>query len=182
MGVLIDEGSPQDCHSIQLVTRERRWIRNVRLPELPPERMKAAERTCHGSHPMIITRSLSATYNCFGMVFASRRTAITAPQELGHILHDDGYRRVSTRAEVKVGDVVVYRHAPGAEIAHVGIVIHVEHRLGQADVTITVLSQWGRDGEYIHNEADVPEVYGEHREYYSERRVALCSGPRRFVR
>ncbi len=171
-GVPVDEGSIHDSLSIQLGSRARRWIRNTRLPELPAERMRAAERNCHRMYPgRVATRSLSASYNCFGMVFACRRTAICGPEELEIIFEDDGYRQVHNRADVTVGDVVVYRPSPSREISHVGLVIEVKALLAEADVRIKVLSQWGRDGEYIHDEADVPTVYGQYREYYTERRA-----------
>jgi len=51
-------------------------------------------------------------YNCFGMVFASRRTAILgaedADAEIDDILGDDGYRPI-TEAEAGVGDLVLYK-------------------------------------------------------------------------
>ncbi len=51
-------------------------------------------------------------YNCFGMVFASRRTAVLdaedADAQIDDILGDDGYRPI-TEAEAVVGDLVLYK-------------------------------------------------------------------------
>ncbi len=42
----------------------------------------------------------------------------------------------------------------------------------KSTVVRIVVSQWGAHGEYIHREDEVPdEVYGTHRDYYSERRT-----------
>ena len=167
----MDEGSQNDKASILLSTKKRRWIRNVRMQERLPEAMRVAERIWHAKCPGITTRSLSATYNCFGMVFASRRTWIMGPEELDQILNDDGYRRVNHRGEIMTGDIIVYRHRPNDEITHVGVIVDIDFQPDIADLKLTVMSQWGRDGEYIHLETNVPKEYGQHREYYTERRV-----------
>ena len=36
---------------------------------------------------------------------------------------------------------------------------------------ITVLSQWGDDGEYIHKLTEVPNEYGKAEEFWTDRRL-----------
>jgi hypothetical protein len=72
--LIIGEGGEQDRRAIKLATKRGRWIKNVRRREMPPEQLRAAVDLVHARFSGITLRSISATYNCFGMVFASRRT------------------------------------------------------------------------------------------------------------
>lgn len=168
--ITVDEGSQHDRNSIYLATKRGRWIRNVRRQERAPDSMRAAERNCLSRFQDLKTRSLSATYNCFGMVFASRRTCILEG-EVDKILVDDGYRRIAERSAIEVGDIVIYRKVPNQEITHAGVIITVHHLPATAEIKLTLMSQWGADGEYIHLENEVPNEYGQYREYYTERRL-----------
>jgi hypothetical protein len=107
---------------------------------------------------------MSATYNCFGLVFASRRTWIHE-EALDLILRDDGYRRVDVPW---IGDVVIYRDNDD-NVNHVGIVVglNVDSMGGQPE--ILVLSKWGADGEYLHRHDHVPGLFGARVEYWTER-------------
>jgi hypothetical protein len=129
----------------------------------------------HNLFPGIVTRSLSATYNCFGLVFSCRR-AFVFEESVELILNEDDYTKIS-REDVFRGDLVVYRSEPGMTANHVGIVFEVRpllhgsfHR--RTGTGITVLSQWGQNGEYLHLEHQVPADYGPHIEYYTDRRLA----------
>ena len=110
---------------------------------------------------------MSSTYNCMGMVFASRRTWVD-PEHLTIILEDDGYRPVANEGELQPGDVVIYRDDAG-EVSHVGIVTKVRTNLLQASREITVLSQWGESGEYFHRVDDVHPGLGHPSEYWTDR-------------
>jgi hypothetical protein len=103
-----------------------------------------------------------------GMVFASRRTWIE-PEELQMVLEDDDYHRLSGPDHAVQGDIVVYRNAQG-NVEHVGLVAIVNVNLSQAVREITILSQWGADGEYFHRVDDVPERLGTPAEYWSDRK------------
>ena len=85
------------------------------------------------------------------------------------ILRDDGYQSIDER-DVVPGDVVVYGKRRG-EAQHVAMVIAVEKKVDLLHPRwiIKVLSQWGADGEYIHELTDVPESYGGPIAFYSER-------------
>ncbi|NJL95935.1 MAG: hypothetical protein HC915_20485 [Anaerolineae bacterium] len=93
-------------------------------------------------------RSIRDTYNCTGMVFASRRTWIDESY-VERILRDDGYRLVAHLGDVSKHDVVVYRDQAG-QVAQVGMVINKHADLAQGTVEFTILSKWGRPGEYRH--------------------------------
>lgn len=106
-----------------------------------------------------------------GLVFASRRTWID-PEYLYQILADDEYRQLAGVVEAQPGDVVVYRDTDGLP-SHVGIVW--ERNLiipGQQADPLKVLSQWGADGEYLHDLSDVPDLLGVPVEFWTDRRTA----------
>jgi hypothetical protein len=89
-----------------------------------------------------------------GMVFAARRTAIE-PEQFDFIVEEDEYRLLKPGEQRMPGDVVAYRH--GTEVVHVAKIVRIEvtpHGAG-----LTVVSKWGRLGEYIHAAEDLPEQY-----------------------
>ena len=57
-------------------------------------------------------------YNCAGMVWASRRTCIHAPELYELILKEDDYRLVPDDERPRPGDLLVYRRvgSPGTEL------------------------------------------------------------------
>ena len=122
------------------------------------------------SHPSLEVRSRSSIYNCFGMVFASRRTWVRA-EDVPTILSDDGYRP-TTRNESEYGDIVLYRDG-GSRILHVALVIRRKARLASASFQITVLSQWGRDGEFFHDLDDVMPNLGKPSDFWTDREVVV---------
>jgi hypothetical protein len=92
-------------------------------------------------------------YNCFGLVWASRRTSIYDESEISKILLDDGYRRLATDSQLRPGDVVLYRY-PG-NTRHAAMVVELKP-LGTSTVP-WVLSKWGPVfGEDLHAFLDVP--------------------------
>lgn len=164
----IDLGSEHDIRSLKLASGSGTWIRNVRKRARPPSAMADAEKYAHAQCPGIITRSLSSTYNCAGMALASRRTVILMG-ELNRVLREDKYRPVTQKAQLMPGDIVAYKAREDGEIRHIGVVQSIEPDLAEAEVRVTVLSQWGYDGEYIHDESNVPVLFGQVREYLTER-------------
>lgn len=85
------------------------------------------------------------------------------------VLREDGYYQVRRVDEVKAGDMVVYRNAVG-EIVHIGVVLSNQPEVRTGTWKVTVLSQWGGNGEYIHAPDHVPELLGQPSEYWTERR------------
>jgi hypothetical protein len=89
------------------------------------------------------------------------------------ILRDDQYRRLAGPSETQVGDVVVYRDTRDHSVSHVALIVNIERRVDIASWKITVISQWGADGEYLHLIEDVPEALGTPVEYWTDRRSNL---------
>ncbi len=113
---------------------------------------------------------MSATYNCMGMVFANRRTWIDT-DHLQLILQEDNYRQTNVE-DLQPGDVVVYRDELGY-VKHVGLVSSIEvdlANLTEDERKVTVLSQWGADGEYFHPVDEVNKLLGNPTEYWTDRR------------
>ena len=150
---------------LALETRAGNRIPNRPRLEQVAARRKAAVELILRSHISAKVRSATGVYNCFGMVFANRRTWVDNDDgtTVGVILRDDEYRRIAAQ-DVELGDVVIYRNDD--EVTHVGIVSDVNPLSGG----MTVLSQWGADGEYFHEIGDVHPSLGRPQEYWTERR------------
>lgn len=100
-------------------------------------------------------------YNCVGLVFASRRAFID-PEHIPKILSDDGYIKVQ-RSSVNVGDIVVYTNDENEPI-HIGVIVSI-YAFGEIR-TLNVLSKWGRDAEFIHDERNVVSYLGKPTSYW----------------
>jgi hypothetical protein len=90
---IIGLGTKADPNSLELFTKDRKRIPNTQPKEDAPARLKAAKDMVEKGYPSVRMRSLSATYDCVGMVLASRRTRIGA-EHLKMILNGDGYHRM----------------------------------------------------------------------------------------
>jgi hypothetical protein len=164
--IIIGAGSPNDHSSIQLSTKKGNHIPNERRKERSPESLKAAEEIWKKKFPHIRTRSLSATYNCVGLVFGCRRTCID-PENLTKILQEDGYKKLPDNSHFLPGDLVIYVN--NQQYSHIGVIVHVEPNFHDGTYVVTILSQWGADGEYLHLLEHVPDDYGTP-EFWSERK------------
>ena len=167
-GHVILPGTPRDRFSLPLATKRGTPIPNERRLERPPDSLRAAVDFWAHERPNARLRSVGATYNCVGLVFASRRTWVD-PQHVPLILEEDGYHEVPRHNRLQPGDVVIYR-SDGGEITHIGIVLAAQPEVETATWEVTVLSQWGGDGEYIHAADYIPHLLGRPSEYWSERR------------
>ena len=152
---------------IRLSTKKGRHIPNTQMTQRPKVEMETAKDIVLTHHFSARPRSLSSEYNCMGMIFAARRTCID-PDHLGMILADDGFRRIARDSDLDIGDLVVYRDK-NAEVSHVGIVSRIEPYRADNTRNVFVLSQWGRDGEYIHEVNDVGPFLGDPVEYWTDR-------------
>jgi hypothetical protein len=137
---------------IALETREGTTIRNVVAPE-PGEqahRRYAALRKKFGEH-WNNRKGACGGYNCFGMVFATRRTAIydDVEEQVPRILKDDGYRQIP-EDEVRPGDIVLYRER-SMGLLHAAVVLRCKKWEGSNHIPF-VLSKWNDvSGEDEHN-------------------------------
>ncbi len=161
--LLLDE-----IRELPLATKRGRNIPNVQKMERNPQALIAARDLWTRKFPDIRARSLSATYNCGGMVAGFRRTCIES-KDLGWILADDGYRQLLHRHEARPGDVVLYYANDDEEPTHISLILSVEPNLATGEPIICCVSQWGFDGGYFHKDNEVPAVYGTIRTYYSDR-------------
>lgn len=159
MPEIVGFGSPRDSRAIQLATRLDTWIPNARQLPLPPQRMEAAVAMIHAEVASACERARESTYNCLGMVFASRRTAIE-PEHFELIASDDGYSPIVDDALAKVGDIVAYNTTDGV-LLHTALIVDVARNVREAKIMIRVLSQFGYDGEYEHDVDDVPAYFKE---------------------
>jgi hypothetical protein len=90
------------------------------------------------------------TFNCFGLVFGSRRTQI-AGQSLANIITDDKYEKILNVEDVLPGDIIVYYESMQSirSIVHVGVVIDAP--TAQNLHMSLIISKWGNPGpEVIH--------------------------------
>jgi len=121
------------------------------------------------SFPNIKRRSLDPSYNCMGMVFAFRR-AWVEPKHISRLLAEDEYYEVC-RIDTVPGDLIAYYVDKDRQtLTHIGIIVAKRGDIEKADWNIQVLSKWGLYGEYLHDEGDVPNHFGNLRIYYSERK------------
>ena len=167
MEYLVNPGGAEDTKSIELATSKGNRIRNWQRREQPEEALRDAAKFATEGHAGRKLRSLTSRYNCIGMVFANRRTCIE-PEEVQMILKDDEYIEVARPADVMAGDLVVYEGPSG--LSHLAVVVSNVPQVEDADSIIHVLSQWGSDGEYLHEYRDVPPLLGRPVRFYSERR------------
>ena len=154
---------------IALMCSDETMIPNQRRMPRAPEAMAAAAAIHTGRFPDIKVRSMDNRYSCVSLVFAARRTWVDVTH-LDMILTADGYDVVS-ESDAMVGDLIVYSEV--GEKKHVGVVVDITLRVccdGVIDRDITVRSQWGQDGEYLHlaQHVDVDQ-FGSQVEFYTER-------------
>jgi len=104
------------------------------------------------------TKAPCIKYNCHGLTFASRRTAIESSRDVQKILDADGYHRIDSK-DIMAGDIVIFRASAesGGEIEHSGIVVDVSRRYPELIVSIPkIVSKWGYGHEAIHAVNDGP--------------------------
>lgn len=170
-GLIIHPGGKQISSALALATRTNKHIPNERCPRRPPPSMNAAYEIWRRQFPdrqRVELRALDSTYNCVGLVFANRRAAIDAA-EVEMILREDEYTRRASVDHGREGDVAVYRSVDTGAVTHVGFVARAEVSLMGEPTRLRILSQWGFDGEYLHDADAVPSVYGRLAEIWTYR-------------
>lgn len=174
---IVGMGGVRDRRSIPLATMLGSRIDNVIRLQRDPSSMKVAFEYARKTCPTAVPRSMRSTYDCLGMIFASRRTRIGLEKNIGpvlrFILREDEYRAVGSENALVAGDVVVYKGDSGddSSISHVATVVLNEPLLEGGSRQIMVLSQWGADGEYFHRIDDVPPLLGKPAEFWTHRRM-----------
>lgn len=107
--------------SIRLDTRTGKEIENEQ--SLPPdERTISIFRRIVKQHPQWTTRKeCCGIYNCFGHVWASRRTCIYNTDHVWRIFEEDGYREIDL-SKASGGDIAVYLTENPREVWHAGVI------------------------------------------------------------
>lgn len=138
---------------LNLHTREERQIKNELLRRDPIPGQVQQAQDYRARYPECEHRPTRASlrYNCHGLTFAARRTAITESGAIQSILRDDGYQKVEWR-DVIAGDTVVYLEE--GDYSHSGIVTNADQS-GNLPL-IWVLSKWGHAHEVVHKLQDCP--------------------------
>lgn len=141
--------------SIALSTKRGRSIANGQAgePDYQSRQSYARERSKHGE--WFERKPACGTYNCYGHIFAARRTSIYEDAEIDKILEDDDYRPLRVDESPQVGDIVLYLWL--GKRRHVGLVVKVDY-LENTPVPY-VLSKWSDAwGESIHKYRDVLQL------------------------
>jgi hypothetical protein len=150
MTYIIGLGTESDSKSLKLETRARRHVNNVMRPEGAPGTMRAAIEIIRGAYPAVMPVAASKIYNCYGLAFAARRTAVVDEDDVRAILTDDQYKILPWDPNAWLpGDIVIYR-ASTNEIAHVAVVARLTRSPSTGDIVVDVISAWGDSGEYLH--------------------------------
>jgi hypothetical protein len=95
-------------------------------------------------------------YNCAGMVWASRRTALPAPDDWSRVLIEDGYRQLSSSEAPRLGDLAVYFSHRSNRIMHIGRVCRIDRITQESRALPRILSKLDLTlGEVIHAVDDI---------------------------
>ena len=120
-------------------------------------------------------KGATGVYNCFGVVFASRRTSVD--DDIERVLREDGFRQLNTGEKPMTGDLVCYRHE-SANLLHVAVVTRIDNILGSSHQElgtggVFALSKWndsfGEDEHNIRNHAWAPEFGRIAIEFFTDR-------------
>lgn len=134
-----------EAPGIPLATRKGTAIPNTPGGLAPAGRVQEFEDTC-AAKGLTKRKRACGGYNCFGLVFAHRRTEITEARLIDTILHEDGYHIIEQQYAMP-DDVALYRSSDGLP-AHVARILRVTHL---PQLSIRVVSKWGaHGGETLH--------------------------------
>lgn len=152
-------GTPPE--GIALETRRKHAIKNQQAPD-PDYQSQRVDQLRKDQHPAWeLRKNCTGLYNCYGQVWASRRTAIYDADQLEIIRNDDGYTELRDDERPERGDLAVYRATNGGRsIMHVGLVVELRQlSVGGIilDPTPWILSKWNdASSEVVHHFNDVP--------------------------
>ncbi len=157
--------------SIRVDTHRGNAIQNVIEPE-PGERERRRYdlvRSKFGKGAWRNRKPACGVYNCYGMVFASRRTAIMEDSQIPDILADDGYRETDADS-AKPGDIVLYRNAENGSLLHAAVLIRRDPELRTA---LFALSKWdsacGEDEHHVQHHCWDDQGFYVKVEFWTER-------------
>lgn len=151
MGLLILHNA-----SFDLETRRKRKIETALSRAAPDDGAYAEQKARSKEFPNAKRRGVGPcnTYNCHGLTFAARRSAIW--KDIENIIHDDDYQQIKP-SQVLPGDIVIYCNSgvePGSikgDMEHSGIALGKN-----GSGVLMVLSKWGVGDEWVHAVGDSP--------------------------
>jgi len=135
----------EERNSIIVQTRLRRNIVNYQSKEFSCGDLIQAEEIRRSNRDYDVRTEIDPTYNCHGLTFASRRTAIPGINEVAKILEDDGYVPVPS-SQIIAGDIVIY-YSDNGDAEHSGLLLDVSKI---NPLLSKVLSKWGHAFEVVH--------------------------------
>lgn len=117
--------SGTSTRSIPLATSKGRDIANevTAAPTLQSDRVWEDLKSRHGQL-WKERKGPTGGYNCFGHVWASRRTGIFDDTEVSKIIEDDEYRDVAMDRACP-GDLIIYQNADSGSFLHVARVLEI---------------------------------------------------------
>jgi hypothetical protein len=170
---------PPEERSIALQTRRGTDIPNDIAAESGPAQIAKYERLRRGHLAWRPRKPACGGYNCFGLVFASRRTSIRDHATIVTILKDDGYR-LTAETDLRPGDIILYKDPTGGEFIHAGLVLSMRPIAGGGSTQFAhILSKWDDCcGEDEHSPRDYPRSWGEDLilEYRTDRQLEESLG------
>lgn len=161
MGIVLYDH--QGGRSIELQTAERRDVPNYQASGLSYHEQQQHTRLDGRYGGRVRERAPStAVYNCHGLVFAARRTAVHEAAAIYNILADDRYAVIQP-PDVLAGDLMLYFSPDTGDIEHSAVVI-----VPPSDAPLgipRVLSKWGRYKELLHWANDCPYDFSQGKYY-----------------
>lgn len=156
-------GTPRGSAGIIVQTHKGTSLENYVASEASVQCRKRFEVLCstHGKN-WERRKDACGRYNCAGMIWACRRTALPNPEEWKLILDEDDYRPLRENELCVIGDIVVYFDAGSSEILHIARICQLKqlhdangNKLGTP--IPLALSKWdASSGECIHA---IPDVF-----------------------
>lgn len=146
---------------IVLQTRLGNPVKNSQAPAPDAQSIKTFEYLL-SKHKEWVQRSRPCgIYNCFGHVWASRRTAIYEQPEIDTILRDDGYRLMKPDEHPKHGDLALYYDPTGEYLWHAGLVCEFRGMTTERGESLGLPAPWvlsklcAVSGEVLHHARQV---------------------------
>ena len=146
---------------IPLYTRLRSRVRNSQAQEPDDRSLQKFDRLLAQHRRWELRKAACGTYNCFGHVWASRRTAIYEQSEIEIIRRDDGYRLLGMNETPRPGDLAVYCDSQEQSIYHVGVVCELRLAVALDDRPQPATVPWilskldDASGEVVHHMNDM---------------------------
>ena len=157
--------SGSDESGIALETRHRNPVVNSQAAE-PSEHDIRVFDYILSQHPKWKLRTPACgIYNCFGHVWAARRTAIYDQTAVETIMRDDGYRKLRSTETLLHGDIALYYDPTSESLWHVGLICELQSLVTPQGVEIATPVAWVLSklndvmGEVLHHSRDVHLPY-----------------------